>query len=75
MDRTDGSVSLLMFHNNPDVRHLPFRLIGDYSIAPQRKFFNVLFYAEHPSARGHVHITSAEDVFASPDFQPGYLAP
>lgn len=40
-----------------------------------RKFFNVPFYAAHPSARGHVHITSADDVFAPPDFQPRYLEP
>ncbi|KAK7688538.1 hypothetical protein QCA50_008076 [Cerrena zonata] len=51
------------------------QFVGDFSTAPNQKFFTVPFYAEHPSARGHVHITSAEDVLASPDFQPKYLMP
>ncbi len=27
----------------------------------------------YPSAEGHLHITSGEDVQAPPDFDPGYL--
>ena len=60
---------------NGDLKRGSFRFIGDASTLPDRKFFGLPFYVEHPSARGHLHITSAEDVLAQPDFQPGYLVP
>ncbi|KDQ20453.1 hypothetical protein BOTBODRAFT_169207 [Botryobasidium botryosum FD-172 SS1] len=48
-------------------------LVGDYSAAPLRKFFSMGFFIEHPSGSGSLHITSAEDVNAAPDFESGYL--
>lgn len=48
-------------------------LLGDYSIAPARKYFSFGYYLEHPSALGSVHIRSADDVNAPPEFETGYL--
>ncbi|THH31707.1 hypothetical protein EUX98_g2453 [Antrodiella citrinella] len=37
------------------------------------KYFAVGHWISHPSALGHVHITSGEDPSANPDFTPRYL--
>ncbi|KAH9174549.1 alcohol oxidase-like protein [Lactarius sanguifluus] len=40
---------------------------------PRRKYFTLGAFTEYPVARGHVHITHANDVSAPTDFVPGYL--
>ncbi|KAH9013882.1 alcohol oxidase-like protein [Lactarius pseudohatsudake] len=47
--------------------------IGDPTLVPRRKYFTLAIFTEHPVARGHVHITHADDVSAPADFVPGYL--
>ncbi|KAH8979359.1 alcohol oxidase-like protein [Lactarius hatsudake] len=47
--------------------------IGDPTLVPRRKYFTLGLYTEYPVARGHVHITHADDVSAPADFVPGYL--
>ncbi|KAH9174551.1 alcohol oxidase-like protein [Lactarius sanguifluus] len=47
--------------------------IGDPTLVPRRKYFTLAIFTEHPVARGHVHITHADDVSATEDFVPGYL--
>ncbi|KAI0920510.1 hypothetical protein AcW1_002232 [Taiwanofungus camphoratus] len=49
-------------------------LVGDPSAVPARKYFSMGDYIDYPLSIGHVHITSAEDVDAAPDFNPGYLS-
>ncbi|KAH9046728.1 alcohol oxidase-like protein [Lactarius hengduanensis] len=46
---------------------------GDPTLVPRRKYFTLAIFTEHPLARGHVHITHADDVAAPADFVPGYL--
>jgi alcohol oxidase len=46
---------------------------GALTGSPPRKSYTLSVYAEYPLARGHVHITHAEDVSAPTDFVPGYL--
>ncbi|KAH9033868.1 alcohol oxidase-like protein [Lactarius pseudohatsudake] len=46
---------------------------GDPTLVPRRKYFTLAIFTEHPLARGHVHITHADDVSAPADFVPGYL--
>ncbi|TFY67269.1 hypothetical protein EVG20_g4001 [Dentipellis fragilis] len=48
-------------------------LVGDPSVVPERKYFSIGYYNEYPAARGHVHITSADDVAAPVDFRSGFL--
>ncbi|KAI9434105.1 alcohol oxidase-like protein [Lactarius indigo] len=47
--------------------------IGDPTLVPRRKYFTLATFTEHPAARGHVHITHADDVSVPADFVPGYL--
>ncbi|KAI9453456.1 alcohol oxidase-like protein [Lactarius psammicola] len=47
--------------------------IGDPTLVPPRKYFSFGAYTEYPLARGHVHITHADDVSAPADFVPGYF--
>ncbi|KAI0044620.1 GMC oxidoreductase [Auriscalpium vulgare] len=48
-------------------------LVGDPSAVPQGKYYSMGYYTEHPVARGHVHVTDANDVAAPLDFDSGYL--
>ncbi|KAI0301549.1 alcohol oxidase-like protein [Multifurca ochricompacta] len=48
-------------------------LLGDPTLVPLRKYFTLAFFTYYPLARGHVHITHAEDVSAPLDFVPGYF--
>ncbi|KAH9046729.1 alcohol oxidase-like protein [Lactarius hengduanensis] len=48
-------------------------LIGDPTLVPRRKYFTLAIFTEYPIARGHVHVTHADDVSAPADFVPGYL--
>ncbi|TCD71566.1 hypothetical protein EIP91_007313 [Steccherinum ochraceum] len=48
-------------------------LVGDPSTAPARKYFTIEYFVEHPASFGHIHIMSAEDVAAPPDFDPAFL--
>ncbi|KAI0301548.1 alcohol oxidase-like protein [Multifurca ochricompacta] len=65
------------FSNSLDKPVLYFCVVaaiaGDPSLAPLRKYFSVGYFTEYPVARGHVHITHAEDVSLPLDFVPGYL--
>ncbi|KAJ7745758.1 GMC oxidoreductase-domain-containing protein [Mycena metata] len=47
---------------------------ADLSVVPPRKYFGVGSYTEYPLARGQVHISSAEDANAPPDFSSGFLS-
>ncbi|EIN08874.1 alcohol oxidase [Punctularia strigosozonata HHB-11173 SS5] len=49
-------------------------LVGDPSRSPYRKYFSVGYFLEYPSSRGYIHITSKENVDASPEFDPGYCS-
>ncbi|KAH9943781.1 alcohol oxidase-like protein [Amylocystis lapponica] len=40
---------------------------------PPEKCFSMLYYSMHPAATGRVHVTSADDPAAPPDFDPAYL--
>ncbi|KAA1469916.1 alcohol oxidase-like protein [Dentipellis sp. KUC8613] len=48
-------------------------LVGDPSVVPDRKYFSTGYFNEYPAARGHVHITSSNDVGAPVDFRSGFL--
>ncbi|EIN11096.1 hypothetical protein PUNSTDRAFT_142940 [Punctularia strigosozonata HHB-11173 SS5] len=43
-------------------------LVGDPSTSPHRKYFFVGYMVEYPSSRGHIHITSKDDVDFPPNF-------
>ncbi|KAH9053397.1 alcohol oxidase-like protein [Lactarius vividus] len=65
------------FANAPDK---PVLRIGMFSglfenltAVPLRKYFTLAIYTEYPLARGHVHITHADDVSAPVDFVPGFF--
>ncbi|KAH9046734.1 alcohol oxidase-like protein [Lactarius hengduanensis] len=47
--------------------------MGNHTLVPRRKYFTLGTFTEYPIARGHVHITHADDVSAPADFVPGYL--
>jgi alcohol oxidase len=47
--------------------------VGDYTVVPPRKYYSMVLYTEYPLARGHVHVTHADDVSAPADFVPGYF--
>jgi len=47
--------------------------LGDPSIASPRKYYSVGYYTQYPGSRGSVHIKSADDPHAAPDFNPGFL--
>jgi len=40
---------------------------------PPRKYYSMAVYTQYPLARGHVHVTHADDVSAPTDFDTGYL--
>ncbi|KAI9439017.1 alcohol oxidase-like protein [Lactarius indigo] len=46
---------------------------GDPTVVPPRKYYTLNAYTECPLARGHVHITHADDVAAPVDFNPNYF--
>ncbi|KAI9453455.1 alcohol oxidase-like protein [Lactarius psammicola] len=46
---------------------------GDPTVVPQRKYYTLNAYTECPLARGHVHITHADNVSAPLDFTPAYF--
>jgi len=48
-------------------------LVGDPSTTPARKYFSVGYFVEHPSSLGSIHIRSADDVNAPPEFETGFL--
>ncbi|KAJ3475833.1 hypothetical protein NLI96_g11571 [Meripilus lineatus] len=37
------------------------------------KFFSIPYFVGYPTSVGYVHISSAEDIYAAPDFDPGFL--
>ncbi|KZT68076.1 GMC oxidoreductase [Daedalea quercina L-15889] len=47
--------------------------VGDPSTVPKRKYLTIGYYVQYPASIGYVHITSADDVSAAPDFDPGFL--
>ncbi|KAH8079783.1 GMC oxidoreductase-domain-containing protein [Cristinia sonorae] len=65
------------FANAPDKPVLYFGtlavLVGDTSLVPDRKYFTVSYFAEYPASIGSLHITSGDDVYATPDFDPSFL--
>ncbi|KAH9055340.1 GMC oxidoreductase-domain-containing protein, partial [Lactarius vividus] len=67
----------LYFANAPDKPVLWVGIgsafMGNPALVPRRKYFTLGTFTEHPVARGHVHITHADDVSAPADFVPGYL--
>ncbi|THH13767.1 hypothetical protein EW146_g6490 [Bondarzewia mesenterica] len=48
-------------------------LLGNAALMEPRKYYSVAYFNLYPAARGHVHVTSAEDVAACLDFKDGYL--
>ncbi|KAL4253749.1 GMC oxidoreductase family protein [Abortiporus biennis] len=48
-------------------------LVGDVTTTPNRKYFSLGYYVEYPTSFGSVHITDGEDVYASQEFDAGYL--
>ncbi|KAJ6624000.1 GMC oxidoreductase-domain-containing protein [Mycena sp. CBHHK59/15] len=48
--------------------------LGDPSAAPARKYYSVGYFTQYPVSRGHVHISSADDANAAPDFDAGFLS-
>lgn len=52
---------------------LHHRFVGDPSIVSKRKYASLGYYVQYPLSTGHVHITSADDVCAAADFDPGFL--
>ncbi|THH14622.1 hypothetical protein EUX98_g9586 [Antrodiella citrinella] len=65
------------FENAPDKPALYFgplaMLVGDPFQVPAKKYFTIEYFVEHPASLGHIHITSGEDVYAPPDFDPAFL--
>ncbi|PCH43102.1 GMC oxidoreductase [Wolfiporia cocos MD-104 SS10] len=51
----------------------PFAQYAGYAPNPPNKCCNMGFFIEYPQSRGSVHITSADDVQAPPDFDPQFL--
>ncbi|KAH9921137.1 GMC oxidoreductase-domain-containing protein [Fomitopsis serialis] len=47
--------------------------VGDPSTVPKRKYASIGYYVQYPMSTGYVHITSANDVSAAPDFDPRFL--
>ncbi|KAI9453452.1 alcohol oxidase-like protein [Lactarius psammicola] len=47
--------------------------VGDPTMVPPRKYYTLGFYTQYPLARGHVHITHADDVSAPTDFVPNFF--
>ncbi|OCH90857.1 alcohol oxidase [Obba rivulosa] len=66
------------FVNAPDKPVLwmgPLALFGaDASVAPERKYFAMVYFIEYPESIVHTHITSGEDVGAPLDFDPAFLS-
>ncbi|KZT03299.1 GMC oxidoreductase [Laetiporus sulphureus 93-53] len=66
------------YANAPDKPLLWFGVIsmfvGDPSTVPVGKYMSMSYFLEYPASIGYVHITSGEDVAASPDFDPRYLS-
>ncbi|KAH9837721.1 GMC oxidoreductase-domain-containing protein [Rhodofomes roseus] len=48
--------------------------VGDPSTVPARKYCSADYFLDYPASIGYVHITSAGDVNAAPDFDPKYLS-
>ncbi|THH26925.1 hypothetical protein EUX98_g7267 [Antrodiella citrinella] len=48
-------------------------LVGNVLLAPERKYFTFSYYVQYPASTGHIHISSGEDVYAAPDFDPAFL--
>ncbi|KAH9921130.1 uncharacterized protein B0H18DRAFT_1121543 [Fomitopsis serialis] len=48
--------------------------VGDRSTLPPGKYHSLAFFSQVPASIGHLHITSAEDVDAAPDFDPKFLS-
>ncbi|KAH9055344.1 alcohol oxidase-like protein [Lactarius vividus] len=65
------------FVNAPDKPVLLIAVLtivfGDPAVLPPCKYFTLGSYTEYPLARGHVHITHADDVSAPVDFVPGFF--
>ncbi|KAI3607646.1 dna replication factor c subunit [Moniliophthora roreri] len=40
---------------------------------PRGKYFSIAYYTEYPISTGRVHIKAAQDPYAPPDFEPGFL--
>ena len=49
------------------------RLVGDPSTTPNRKYFSVGYYVEHPTSLGFVHIRDGSDPTVPPEFETGFL--
>ncbi|KAI9453449.1 alcohol oxidase-like protein [Lactarius psammicola] len=47
--------------------------IGVPTLVPPRKYYTLGLYSEYPLARGHVHITHADDASVPTDFVPGFF--
>ncbi|KAF8262167.1 alcohol oxidase-like protein [Lactarius quietus] len=65
------------FVNAPDKPVLWFGLSSAFvgsPLVPPRKYYTLTTYTEYPLARGHAHITHADDVSAPLDFVPGSLS-
>ncbi|KAN0140556.1 alcohol oxidase [Lactarius tabidus] len=50
-----------------------YSFIGNSVMVPPRKYFTFCTFTTYPLARGHVHITHADDVSAPVDFAPGHF--
>ncbi|KAJ7275401.1 GMC oxidoreductase-domain-containing protein [Mycena haematopus] len=66
------------FENAPDKPIIwigPLSLyVGDPANPPPGKCYSLVYYTEYPVSRGQVHISSAEDANAPPDFDSGFLS-
>ncbi|KAJ7096509.1 GMC oxidoreductase-domain-containing protein [Mycena belliarum] len=48
--------------------------LGDPTGVPARKYYSVGYYTQYPVSRGSVHISSADNANAAPDFDSGFLS-
>jgi len=48
--------------------------VGDPSTVPARKYCSADYFLDYPASIGYVHITSADNVNAAPDFDPKYFS-
>lgn len=52
---------------------LVYRLVGDPTTTPSRKYFSMGYYVQHPTSLGFVHIKDGQDPTVAPEFETGFL--
>ncbi|KAH9837702.1 alcohol oxidase-like protein [Rhodofomes roseus] len=67
-----------VFANAPDKPVLWLGLlsmfVGDRTALPPGNYSSIAFFSELPASIGYLHITSADDVDATPDFDPKFFS-